>query len=394
MRSAFLFAGGLCLTLAIGIEHGEAHKPVTSKYTYNEDVFPILRNRCGRCHVDGGVAPMSLMTYKDAYPWAESLRAELVTGHMPPWYAQEGSTTFRNARTLTARETDILLTWAIGGNPVGNPTHQIPSVPLANDWPLGPPDLALPLPAPFTLSADKAEDTQEFTIATGAGDARWLRAVDLLPGAPAIVRRATIVLKDATAVPGLSAETVLGVWVPGDDTVAAPRGTAFRLPAGAELTVRIHYRKTYTQEGRELTDRSTVGLYFADGPATELRRLIVQSPANATIADNRLSFSAIVDEDVQALSLYPDPELMNANLRVEALYPNGTRVAIARLAARPDWARRYWFDEPIALPRGTRIEVAAVLNGADELLPPSAAPVRTPPSANAVVRLMLNVVRK
>ena len=390
----FLFAGGICLAVVIGIERGEAHKPVTSKYTYNEDVFPILQNRCGRCHVNDGVAPMSLMTYKDAYPWAESIRAELVTGHMPPWHAQGGSASFRNARTLTAREMDVLLTWAIGGNPVGNPPHQLPSVELANGWPLGPPDLALPLPATFTLSADKVEDTQEFTIATGTTEARWLRAVDLLPGTPAIVRRATIALKDGGVASGLSPETVLGVWVPGDETAAAPRGAAFRLPPGAPLTVRIHYRKTYSHEGREMTDRSTVGLYFADGPATELRRLIVQSPANASIVDNRLSFSTVVEEDVQALSLYPDPELMNANLRVAALYPDGKRVAIVGLTARPDWARRYWFEEPIALPRGTRIEVAAVLNGADELLPPSAAPVRPQPAEPTAVRLTLNVVRK
>ena len=60
--------------LALTMERGEAHKPITSKYTYNDDVFPIVRDRCGRCHIAGGVAPMSLMTYKDAFPWAESIR--------------------------------------------------------------------------------------------------------------------------------------------------------------------------------------------------------------------------------------------------------------------------------------------------------------------------------
>ena len=69
---------------------GEAHKAITSKYTYNDDVFPILRDRCARCHVAGGVAPMSLMTYDEAFPWAESIRAELVAAHMPPWNADEG----------------------------------------------------------------------------------------------------------------------------------------------------------------------------------------------------------------------------------------------------------------------------------------------------------------
>jgi hypothetical protein len=83
------FVAAVLAAIVFVTERGEAHKPITSKYTYNDDVFPIFRDRCARCHVDHGVAPMSLMTYKDAFPWAESIRAELVAGHMPPWNAEE-----------------------------------------------------------------------------------------------------------------------------------------------------------------------------------------------------------------------------------------------------------------------------------------------------------------
>ncbi len=47
----------------------------------------------------------------------------------------------------------------------------------------------------------------------------------------------------------------------------------FRLPAGAELTVRVHYKKTWQFEGKPLEDASTVGLYFA--PATTAQELLV-----------------------------------------------------------------------------------------------------------------------
>ncbi len=56
---------------------GRAHKGITSKFTYNADVYPVFLNRCSRCHIDGGVGPMSLLKYEDAFPWAESLRTEL-----------------------------------------------------------------------------------------------------------------------------------------------------------------------------------------------------------------------------------------------------------------------------------------------------------------------------
>ena len=109
---------------------GEAHKAITSKYTYNDDVFPILRDRCSRCHVTGGVAPMSLMTYDDAFPWAESIRAELVAGHMPPWNADEGFGNLKRAHTLSPKEIDVVLTWATGGNPRGAIDQKLPEVTL------------------------------------------------------------------------------------------------------------------------------------------------------------------------------------------------------------------------------------------------------------------------
>ena len=140
------------------IERPEAHKAITSKYTYNDDVFPIFRERCAQCHVENGVAPMSLTTYKDAYPWAESIRAELVAGHMPPWNAEEGFGALKRARTLTARELDVVLTWATGGNPQGDLEQTLPPVTLKNEWTMGAPDLALPMPSEFTVRGLRNRD--------------------------------------------------------------------------------------------------------------------------------------------------------------------------------------------------------------------------------------------
>src|SRR5256885_3265999 len=74
----------VALIIAIGVSPVVAHKPITSKYTYNTDVYPILETRCGSCHIAGGPAPMSLLNYKEAVPWAESIRQELVAEKMPP----------------------------------------------------------------------------------------------------------------------------------------------------------------------------------------------------------------------------------------------------------------------------------------------------------------------
>ena len=377
---------------------GEAHKAITSKYTYNDDVFPILRDRCSSCHVPGGVAPMSLMTYDDAFPWAESIRAELVAAHMPPWNAEEGYGEIKRAHTLTPKELDVILTWATGGNPRGALEQKLPDVKLQNDWKLGAPDLAMPMPAEFTLAADKMEDTHEFTVPAGTADARWIRAVDLLPGTPSIVRSATIFVKGAAG-PATSAapspERVLALWLPGQDP-APTEAVAFRLPAGAQLGVRIHYKKTWQFEGKPLTDRSTVGLYFAPAAGSqELFALAIDSPAPPPGgADQTIRFSHTLAEDVQALALSPDKVPGNISLQVEAVKPDGSRVPMIRLNTRADWDRRYWFEKPMALPRGTRVEVTANLQDPDML---SAAFTSTPGTASAPARasamhLTLNVI--
>src|SRR5262245_54658505 len=98
----------------------DAHKGITSKYNYNEHVAPILRDRCGQCHFDGGPAPMSLMTYRDAVPWAESIRERLVGERMPPWPVDPSGPAVRGGHTISTKELDIVVDWAVGGTPLAN----------------------------------------------------------------------------------------------------------------------------------------------------------------------------------------------------------------------------------------------------------------------------------
>ena len=106
----------------------------------------------------------------------------------------------------------------------------------------------------------------------------------------------------------------------------------------------------------------------------------------------RLSFSRIVSEDLQALALSPDPALSNVFLQVDAVSPAGVRTPVIRLAVRPNWTRRYWFDQPLALPRGTRIEVVALLDGADGSLPPAGTPIPPQSVDGSPVRVLFDVV--
>src|SRR5437867_12934694 len=45
-------------------------KALNKQTTFSKDVAPILKRQCVACHMPNWMAPMSLMTYKDARHWA------------------------------------------------------------------------------------------------------------------------------------------------------------------------------------------------------------------------------------------------------------------------------------------------------------------------------------
>ena len=78
------------------------HTPIASRWNFNEHFYLVFKDRCGSCHVEGGVAPMSLIDYQSALPWAQSIREEVLGLRMPPWQAEDGFGDFKNGRALTA----------------------------------------------------------------------------------------------------------------------------------------------------------------------------------------------------------------------------------------------------------------------------------------------------
>ena len=60
--------------------------------TFHKDIEPILQRSCQNCHREESVAPMSLLTYADARPWARAMKRRTAMGPragvMPPWYVE------------------------------------------------------------------------------------------------------------------------------------------------------------------------------------------------------------------------------------------------------------------------------------------------------------------
>ncbi len=348
VRFGHFISIGIIVTALITVASPEAHKGITSKYTYNDDVFPIVQLRCGRCHFEGGPTPMSLLTYRDAMPWAESIREQLTSEAMPPWYTDPLGPAFKGGHSLSTKEFDVLLTWATGGTPEGNPEKNPSPVPRTASWQSGVPDLALPMVSPHTLPAGTRQDIHSFSVKTDLDKDSWIRSIDLLPGTPSMVRSALISIRDGA---------VLANWLPGHDVIPAPSGTAFHLPAGATLDIKISYKKHWRDEAKDQTDLSTLGLYLTDPPLSG-RSIETLALAPADNINDQRTVTLKLPASVRLLALRPQLDQVYDSITISAISPTAREIDIFRLhAARPEWNRRYWLNDPIELPKGTTIKL-------------------------------------
>jgi len=104
----------------------QAHTFYTTKITWSKDVSRIVYRSCASCHRPGG-SSFSLMTYKEARPWAEAIKQQVLTRRMPPWNAVKGFGEFKNDHGLTQEDLEIIAEWVEGGGPEGNPLHLPPA---------------------------------------------------------------------------------------------------------------------------------------------------------------------------------------------------------------------------------------------------------------------------
>ena len=178
---------GVALSGAVAPAALSAQQPSASaqpEVTFTKDIAPILQRSCQNCHRPGQVAPMSLLTYEEARPWARSMKQRTAlrdkAGVMPPWYIEKniGIQHYKNDPSLSDDEIAKIAKWADTGAPRGD-VKDMPAARVFNDtvgWHAGEPDLIIESPGDHR-QGEHARLVGRVPADQGAADRRPLREV-------------------------------------------------------------------------------------------------------------------------------------------------------------------------------------------------------------------------
>lgn len=366
--------------------------------TFNKEVVRLFQKHCQSCHHPGDIAPFSLMSYKEARPWAVSIREEVVTKNMPPWKPQPGCGDFKDQRALTQDEINTIANWVDAGAPEGNAADMPPPLEFPDGWALGAPDF-IATPAE-SYTPPQGKDTYRcFPVPTAhlRGD-RWLQGLDVKPGNSKIVHHMiayadplgrSVELDAKEAGPGYTCfggpgfdisfgineilagnSPMLGGWAPGSRGYFAPDNNGIKLPSNpnARVVLQVHYHST----GQPETDRTSVGFYFAQKPVSKAMLplpLVNQSfaiPPGAKAHQVTARFTATGFAG-KILGISPHMHLLGKQIKVEMTQPGQPTQCLVNIPSWDfNWQGSYLYQNAIPFAANSRVDLTCIFdNSAD-----------------------------
>ena len=326
--------------------------------TFTKDVAPIFHASCAECHRPGEIAPMSLLTYEDARPWAKSIKKYVGNGDMPPWKADPRHGKFSNDISLTEDEIATVVDWVDAGAPRG-PRSDMPEMPTFTEgWQLGKPDYIVDLDA-IDVPAEGPDMFPNIDVQVDLPEDKWIRAVEVRPGNRKVLHHLVAFLgsgaNSATAIPDF-----LTVWAVGTSPAVYPEGTGRKVSKDAGLRMNMHYH-TY---GEAVTDQTRIGLYFSDEEPEKVINGQFAGTVNFRIPaydeDYRVDARYLVDEDIQLISFFPHMHTRGKSMKYTATYPDGTQEILLNVPRYDfNWQWFYYPEEPVTLPEGTVVDIEA-----------------------------------
>jgi mono/diheme cytochrome c family protein len=368
--------------------------------TFAKDVAPILYSNCATCHRPGEMTPMSLITYKEVRPWAKSIRERVLNREMPPWYADPNHGEFANDTRLTEKQIETIRAWVDGGAKEGDPKDLPPAPKFTNTgWKLGEPDVVLSMTEEASIPADGTVPYRYFAVPTNFSEDKYVQFAEIKRGEPSVVHHVIVSVREPGQGPlpppgeigagqrrgesrsespeaererrerrGSHRDAMLLGWAPGMSPLTLRPGNAKLVKKGSVLVFQMHY----TTNGRAGKDRTGIGLWFAKEPvekrmitrgiATDPRKLVI--PAGDPNFESRSSLT--FNEDVHLHMFMPHMHVRGKDFAYKLVYPDGREKILLRVPKYDfNWQLTYFAKEPIAVPKGSRIDCLAHHDNSD-----------------------------
>jgi Copper type II ascorbate-dependent monooxygenase, C-terminal domain len=385
MRASLLTAVLMVLTIAPSLARSKTrasnlhHGPPT----FFHDVLPILQQHCQSCHRPDEIAPMPLMSYKEAKPFATAIASDARDRKMPPWFADTQIGHFSNDPSLSADEMQTLVDWAAANAPAGKREDAPPPAQFTQGWNIPQPDVVVRMPKPVAIPAQGDVEYTYEIVPTGFAEGKWVAMSEIRPTSRENVHHAVVYVRPPdspwlrhapkgmpfTASDMTSEEDrhdthttkadILLVYAPGSSPDSWPEGMAKFIPAGSDLVFQMHY----TTHGRNTADQTAIGMVFAKQPPVQ--RVLTLQLTNSSfvippgVDDYRVEVHGSLPNDALLLSFFPHMHLRGKAFEYNLLRPDGSIEPLLRVHYDFYWQLSYRLARPMPLKAGTVLQAVA-----------------------------------
>ncbi len=360
--------------------------------TFYKDVLPVLEKNCQSCHRPGEAAPMSLLTYDAARPYAKSIKAAVLSKKMPPWFADPHYGKFSNDRRLSQGDINTLVAWVDGGAKAGNPKDAPKPVEFAEGWLIGKPDMVFEVPTAFNVPTSGTIDYQYVRLPTNFTEDKYVQFAEAVPsdrehthhiiafirdphspwmkdapiGVPFVPQQPKADPSQAKRGGGeggggaVGGGDMLAGYAPGTIPDLLKPGQAKLIPKGADIIFQLHY----TADGKPGADKSRVGIIFSkEKPTTRVFSMAAMNPRISIPPGDpnyEVDSKFTLQDDATLEMLLPHMHLRGKDFSYTIVFPDGRKEEILSVPNYSfSWQLSYYLDKPMFLPKGTTIECVA-----------------------------------
>lgn len=367
--------------------------PALSGYTWHQDIHPVMHRACLGCHSENASSGIDLSTPELASVWAMPIASAVAARRMPPFTAAPGCTDYLDDFSLTSDEQAMLVDWALKGTPLGDPDQAAPLPAPYTPPTLARTDVELSVSASYTPT-HSPDDYRCFLIDWPYDVDMWITGIHIKPQNREIAHHAIpylipaedvdafVALDDEAPGPGypcfggpggsvasLQRMRWLGAWAPGGGATLLPEGVGLKVSPGAKVALQMHYHVDSEQLSAQVppADQTQVAFQLsaeAQGwattqPWTDIAWVLgagMEIPAQSTGVTHEFRYTIQNNQGFAIRSASLHMHELGREARFSVVHPDGTESCLLHEDHWDfNWQRAYALRHPVIVEPGDEV---------------------------------------